>query len=189
MWNKGEHLNAKKRTQKRLLQEHWLETSFDADLCFSLVLNSLNSWLCWRGREPRWRLPCVSYRTGSAPTSAFFLRLLEEEYNSSSTLWMKRKGLVGGAESPPHQPAVWVCSPQLALQRCEPAEKPTPASHCCHFWEERSDNLSIEHPIRSIRNGTHKTFADTCRKLQTDIYIADFDCYWNDRDSVLGHLH
>lgn len=62
---------------------------FAADLCFSLVLNSLMRWLCWRGMVERWMLVCVSYRKGSLLTSdCFFLSWLEDEYSSSSALWM-----------------------------------------------------------------------------------------------------
>lgn len=77
--------------------------SADADLCSSLVLNSLRRWLCWRGREPRCRLLCVSYRNGSPLTSGCFLRLLEEEYRSSSVLCTKRD-TCSQIQTPPQTP-------------------------------------------------------------------------------------
>lgn len=150
--------------------------SADADLCFSLVLNSLRRWLCWRGREPRCRLLCVSYRNGSALTSGCFLRLLEEEYRSSSVLCTKRdtcSQIQTPPQTPTPSPPVWVCSPRPSSRRCEPAETLTPTSRCSRFWEERSDNLWI-HTGRSPSYTHH-----ICRQLQKvpDIFTV-YSRFW-----------
>lgn len=84
---------------------------------------------------------------------------------SSSGCWMMNtspppfsewKEMITDADSPPPPPppptAVLVCSPQLALHRCEPAERLTPTFRCSHFSEERSDNLLIKHPNKRIHN-------------------------------------
>lgn len=87
---------AQKKENKKIgllfFQPHcFLPCELEADLHFSLVLNSLTRWLCWRGMMARWMFVCVSYRKGSLLTSVcFFLSWLEDEYSSSSDLWKTR---------------------------------------------------------------------------------------------------